>query len=123
LLVGSKLLPGHLHAGTELKDKTRKIYKCNGLLLLVVLLITFFTGAHFNLWKATVFADYSVTLAVLYLLLCVALATWLYISGSKHPDPNLVHPLSDSAGTLRLHTINTQTLFQIVSQFGTGPWA
>jgi steroid 5-alpha reductase family enzyme len=96
LLVGSKLLPGALHSGTELKDKTRKVYKCNGLLLLISLLVTFFTGAHFNLWKATVFADYASTLAVLYLLLCVALATWLYCSGSTHPDPNLVHPLSNS---------------------------
>jgi hypothetical protein len=29
LLVGSKLLPGHPHTGTELKDKTRKVYMCN----------------------------------------------------------------------------------------------
>jgi delta14-sterol reductase len=97
LLIGSKLLPGHLHHGTELKDKTRKVYKCNGLLLLAVLLVTFFVGAYYNLWKATVFADYSSTLAILYLLLSVALATWLYVSGSAQPDPNIVHPLSDSA--------------------------
>ena len=74
-------------------------------LLLVVLLITFFAGAHVSLWEATVFADYAGTLAILYLLLCIALATWLYISGSKRPDPNLIHPLSDSAGLLSyLHT-------------------
>ena len=97
LLVGSKLLPGHLHTGTELKDKTRKVYKCNGLLLLAVLLVSFFAGAHFNLWAPTVFADYAGTLALLYLLLCFVLATWLYISGSARPDPNIVHPLSSSA--------------------------
>ena len=97
LLVGSKLLPGHLHTGTELKDKTRKVYKCNGLLLLAVLLVSFFAGAHFNLWAPTAFADYAGTLALLYLLLCFVLATWLYISGSARPDPNIVHPLSSSA--------------------------
>ena len=87
LLLGSKLLPGHLHIGTELKDKTHKVYKCNGLLLLFVLLLTFFTGAHFNLWKATVFADYASTLAVLYFLLSVALATWLYIRQALRHRP------------------------------------
>ena len=97
LLVGSKLLPGHLHTGTELKDKSRKVYKCNGLLLLAVLLVSFFAGAHFSLWAPTVFADYAGTLALLYLLFCFVLATWLYVSGSARPDPNIVHPLSDSA--------------------------
>jgi hypothetical protein len=97
LLIGSKLLPGHLHTGSELKDKSRKVYKCNGLLLLAVLSVTFFTGSHFGMWKANVFADYAGTLSILYLALCFALATWLYISGSRRPDPNLVHPLTDSA--------------------------
>ena len=98
LLVGSKLLPGHLHTGTELKDKTRKVYKCNGLLLLAVLLVSFFAGAHFNLWAPTAFADYAGTLALLYLLLCFVLATWLYISGSARPDPTPCPPLPCGTG-------------------------
>ncbi|KAL2633385.1 hypothetical protein R1flu_004864 [Riccia fluitans] len=101
LAVLGVVVPGPRIQGTVLADKTRITYKCNGLNVLLVLLVILAGGSYTGHFTPSVIADLGGELFVATLILCFVFAVYLQIVGSvsrsqstslkSHATGNIVH--------------------------------
>ena len=93
LFIGSRLLPGSIHAGAELLDGSRRYYKLNGLLLLILLPATV-AGAPWlvALSLSAVYRDFWALFAVANVF-AVGLTGILFLQGRSEGTGRWLHDL------------------------------
>lgn len=78
-----QVLPGRIVPGAVLEDKSRKHYKCNGLLSLLLLLAALIVGAKMGFLTLVVIAEKGGQLLSTTLAFCLLVSLMIYIAGCK----------------------------------------
>eukprot|EP00762_Andalucia_godoyi_P005552 ANDGO_00593.mRNA.1 Delta(14)-sterol reductase len=93
MALGSKILPGRVYDGTEIRDAKNKPYrlqyKCNGLLLYVVVCVSYILGAYHGLFPGSLIYDHIVGLAWFVNAWAFLLSFVLYVKGKVAPEKNM----------------------------------
>ncbi|XP_041998134.1 delta(14)-sterol reductase-like isoform X3 [Salvia splendens] len=95
LAIFGSILPGKVVPGATLSDGTRLYYRCNGLLLLFLLVILLGIGGWMDLLSPTAIADRGLELLSATLVFSALVTNVLYIVGCKSHD---------QSSSLRPHT-------------------
>ncbi|XP_047976549.1 delta(14)-sterol reductase [Salvia hispanica] len=95
LAIFGSILPGKVVPGATLSDGTRLHYRCNGLLLLFLLVILLGIGGWMDLLSPTAIADRGLELLSATLVFSVLVTNILYMVGCKSHD---------QSSSLRPHT-------------------
>ncbi|KAG8376665.1 hypothetical protein BUALT_Bualt09G0087400 [Buddleja alternifolia] len=86
LAIFGSILPGRIIPGATLSDGTRLHYRCNGLLLLVLLVILLGIGVRMDLVSATAIADRGLELLSTTLIFSVIVTLLLYVASYRSCD-------------------------------------
>ncbi|XP_027175673.1 delta(14)-sterol reductase isoform X2 [Coffea eugenioides] len=88
LAVAGSILPGKIVPGVTLTDGTRLHYRCNGLLLLLVLIALLGIGTQLDIVSPTIIADRGLELLSTTFVFSVLVTLLLYVVGCKSSDQN-----------------------------------
>lgn len=101
LAIAGSILPGKVVKGVVLQDGTRLHYRCNGLLLLVLLVALLGIGAQMDFISPTVISDRGLELLSTTLIFCLLVTCILFVAGCRsgnqgsslkpHVTGNLLH--------------------------------
>ncbi|KAL6574941.1 hypothetical protein OROMI_012226 [Orobanche minor] len=101
LAVAGTILPGRIVPGVTLSDGTRLHYRCNGLLLLILLVFLLGMGAWMDLVSPTAISDRGLELLSTTLIFSLFATLLLYVAGCRssaqsssskpHITGNLIH--------------------------------
>lgn len=72
------VIPGKRVYGVQLRDKSRILYKMNGLRMLTVGIILFLAGSYFGLYPAEILIDHFGELLITALVFSVVASLFLY---------------------------------------------
>ncbi len=86
LFVLSIVVPGPMREGATLKDGTRRLYKLNGLPILVLVALGLGTGQCLGLFSLAIIPSHILALFVAANVISVLLTVWLYFSGRNQED-------------------------------------